>query len=108
MKHKNPFVDQSAFEGEDKPKPSEDEVLMAEAKQHTEVVEVKTHMITGMMVGLVLGLVVGSLLGAMSTGGGLGMLAGLVIGLCIHKKPKEENAEKMKNTTKEENTTQKE
>mgnify|MGYP003292120940 CR=1 FL=1 len=44
MKHKNPFIDESAFEGDDTPKKSEDEVLMDEAKQHTEVVEVKTYM----------------------------------------------------------------
>ena len=33
MKHKNPFIDESAFEGEDQPKKSEDEVLMEQAKQ---------------------------------------------------------------------------
>ena len=42
MKNKNPFIDESAFEGDDTPKKSEDEILMEEAKQHTEVVEVKT------------------------------------------------------------------
>ena len=42
MKHKNPFIDESAFEGEDTPKKSEDEVLMEEAKQNTEVKVVKT------------------------------------------------------------------
>ena len=44
IKYKNPFVDESAFEGDEGPKPSEDEVLMEEAKQHTPIVEVKTHM----------------------------------------------------------------
>ena len=33
IKYKNPFVDESAFEGDEGPKPSEDEVLMEEAKQ---------------------------------------------------------------------------
>ena len=52
IKYKNPFVDESAFEGDEGPKPSEDEVLMEEAKQHTQVVEVKTHMVPGMFIGL--------------------------------------------------------
>lgn len=88
IKYKNPFVDESAFEGDDTPKKSEDELLMEEAKKHTEVVEVKTHMVPGMIIGLVVGLTVGSFFGSMATGGGLGMLIGLTAGLCIHKKPK--------------------
>ena len=32
MKYKNPFVDESAFEGDEGPKKSEDEVLMEEAE----------------------------------------------------------------------------
>lgn len=88
IKYKNPFVDESAFEGDDTPKKSEDELLMEQAKQHTEVVEVKTHMVPGMLIGLAVGLLVGSFFGSMSTGGGLGMLIGLTAGLCIHKKPK--------------------
>ena len=89
IKYKNPFVDESAFEGDEGPKPSEDEVLMEEAKQHTPVVEVKTHMVPGMIIGLGVGAVVGSLMGKMQFGMGIGMLVGLIAGLCIHKKPKE-------------------
>ena len=57
IKYKNPFVDESAFEGDEGPKPSEDEVLMEEAKQHTPVVEVKTYMTLGMVIGLGVGAV---------------------------------------------------
>ena len=90
IKYKNPFVDESAFEGDEGPKPSEDEVLMEEAKQHTEVVEVKTYMALGMVIGLSVGAAFGSLLfGSMTTGMGIGMLVGLVAGTCIHKKPEE-------------------
>ena len=89
MKNKNPFIDESAFEGDDTPKKSEDEVLMEEAKKHTEVVEVKTYMSLGMVIGLAAGAVVGMLLGKMQFGAGLGMLVGLIVGLCFHKKPKE-------------------
>ena len=86
MKHKNPFIDESAFEGDDTPKKSEDEILLEEAKQHTEVVEVKTYMVPGMLIGVVVGAVVGMFLGKMQFGAGLGMLVGLIVGLCIHKK----------------------
>ena len=90
IKYKNPFVDESAFEGDEGPKPSEDEALMEEAKQHTEVVEVKTYMALGMVIGLSVGAAFGSLLfGSMTTGMGIGMLVGLVAGTCIHKKPEE-------------------
>jgi hypothetical protein len=58
MKYKNPFVDESAFEGDEGPKKSEDEVLMEEAKQHTEVQVVKTHMVSGMLIGVVAGALV--------------------------------------------------
>ena len=68
MKYKNPFVDESAFEGDEGPKKSEDEVLMEEAKQHTEVKVVRTYMTLGMLIGLA---------------------AGAVVGACIHKKDKE-------------------
>ena len=92
MKYKNPFVDESAFEGDEGPKKSEDEVLMDEAKQHTEVQVVETYMALGMVVGLAIGAAFGSLLlGKMTTGLGLGMLVGLVAGSCIHKKPKNES-----------------
>ena len=90
MKNKNPFIDESAFEGDDTPKKSEDEVLMEEAKKHTEVVEVKTYMMSGMIAGLVAGAVVGMLLGKMQFGAGIGMLIGLVAGLCFHKKPQQD------------------
>ena len=86
MKYKNPFIDESAFEGDDTPKKSEDEILMEEAKQHTEVVEVKTYMVPGMIAGLAAGAVVGSFFSMMQFGAGLGMLVGLIVGLCIHKK----------------------
>ena len=86
MKNKNPFIDESAFEGDDTPKKSEDEVLMEEAKKHTEVVEVKTYMMHGMCIGLAVGAVVGMSLGKMQFGAGIGMLIGLIAGLCIHKK----------------------
>ena len=89
MKNKNPFIDESAFEGDDTPKKSEDEILMEEAKQHTEVVEVKTYMSLGMGIGLGVGAVVGMFLGKMQFGAGIGMLIGLIAGLCIHKKPEE-------------------
>ena len=90
MKYKNPFVDESAFEGDEGPKKSEDEVLMEEAKQHTEVKVVRTYMTLGMLVGLAAGAVVGPLLfGKMTTGMGLGMLVGFVVGACFHKKEKE-------------------
>ena len=89
IKYKNPFVDESAFEGDEGPKPSEDEVLMEEAKQHTSVGEVKTYMMPGMIIGFGVGALVGSLLGKMQFGMGIGMLVGLIAGLCIHKKPKE-------------------
>ncbi|MBQ7786543.1 MAG: hypothetical protein IJ378_00055 [Alistipes sp.] len=90
IKYKNPFVDESAFEGDEGPKPSEDEVLMEEAKQNTEVVEVKTYMALGMVIGLCVGAAFGSLLfGSMTTGMGIGMLVGLVVGTCIHKKPED-------------------
>ena len=86
MKYKNPFIDESAFEGDDTPKKSEDEILMEEAKQHTEVVEVKTYMVPGMIAGLAAGAVGGSFFSMMQFGAGLGMLVGLIVGLCIHKK----------------------
>jgi hypothetical protein len=90
MKYKNPFVDESAFEGDEGPKKSEDEVLMEEAKQHTEVKVVRTYMTLGMLIGLAAGAVVGPLLfGKMTTGMGLGMLVGFVVGACFHKKDKE-------------------
>lgn len=89
MKNKNPFIDESAFEGDDTPKKSEDEILLEEAKQHTEVVEVKTYMSLGMVIGLAAGAVVGMFFGKMQFGAGLGMLVGLIAGLCIHKKPEE-------------------
>ena len=89
MKYKNPFVDESAFEGDEGPKKSEDEVLMEEAKQHTPFVEVKTYMVPGMIAGFALGAVVGSLFGKMQFGMGIGMLIGLLVGTCIHKKPKQ-------------------
>ena len=92
MKYKNPFVDESAFEGDEDPKKSEDEVLMDEAKQNTKVEVVETYMALGMVVGLAIGAAFGSLLfGKMTTGMGLGMLVGLVAGSCIHKKPKNES-----------------
>ena len=91
MKHKNPFIDESAFEGEDTPKKSEDEVLMDEAKQNTEVKVVRTYMALGMVIGLAVGAVIGQfLLGKATTGMGLGMLVGLVAGSCIHKKDEPE------------------
>ncbi|MBQ8543845.1 MAG: hypothetical protein IJ434_01615 [Alistipes sp.] len=86
MKNKNPFIDESAFEGDDTPKKSEDEILMEEAKQHTEVVEVKTYMSLGMVIGLAVGAVVGSFFGMFQFSMGIGMLIGLIAGLCIHKK----------------------
>ena len=90
MKNKNPFIDESAFEGDDTPKKSEDEVLMEEAKQHTQVVEVKTHMVPGMFIGLAAGALIGAVaFGKMQFGAGIGMLIGLIAGLCIHKKPHE-------------------
>lgn len=90
MKYKNPFVDESAFEGDEGPKKSEDEVLMEEAKQHTEVKVVRTYMTLGMLIGLAAGAVVGPLLfGKITTGMGLGMLVGFVVGACFHKKEKE-------------------
>lgn len=89
MKNKNPFIDESAFEGDDTPKKSEDEILMEEAKQHTEVVEVKTYMSLGMVIGLGAGAVVGMFFGKMQFGAGIGMLIGLIAGLCIHKKPQQ-------------------
>jgi hypothetical protein len=90
MKYKNPFVDESAFEGDEGPKKSEDEVLMEEAKQHTEVKVVRTYMTLGMLIGLAVGAVVGPLLfGKMTTGMGLGMLVGCVVGACFHKKENE-------------------
>lgn len=90
MKNKNPFIDESAFEGDDTPKKSEDEVLMEEAKQHTQVVEVKTYMVPGMIAGFAIGAAIGALFfDKMQFGAGLGMLVGLTAGLCIHKKPKE-------------------
>lgn len=92
MKLKNPFIDESALEGDDTPKKSEDEVLMEEAQKHTEVQVVETYMALGMVIGLAVGAAVGSLLfGRMTTGMGLGMLVGLVAGSCIHKKPKNES-----------------
>ena len=79
IKYKNPFVDESAFEGDEGPKPSEDEVLMEEAKQHTPVVEVKTYMTLGMVIGLGAGMLVKRLKGAILFGilftWGLGMVA---------------------------------
>ena len=92
MKLKNPFIYESALEGEDKPKPSEDEVLMEQAKQHTPIVEVKTYMALGMVIGLGVGAVVGALfMEKINVGMGIGMLVGLLVGTCIHKKPKNES-----------------
>ena len=92
IKYKNPFVDESAFEGDEGPKPSEDEVLMNEAKQHTEVQVVETYMALGMVMGLAIGAAFGSLLfGKMTTGMGICMLVGLIAGTCIHKKPRKES-----------------
>ena len=90
MKYKHPFVDESAFEGAEGPQKSEDEVLMEEAKQHTEVKVVRTYMTLGMLIGLAAGAVAGPLLfDKITTGMGLGMLVGFVVGSCIHKKDKE-------------------
>ena len=90
MKLKNPFIDESALEGDDSPKKSEDEQLMEEAKQHTEVVAA--------------GAAVGSLLlGKMSFGMGIGMLIGLIAGSCIHKKPKQQAAETIEQSAEREN-----
>lgn len=92
IKHKNPFVDESAFEGDEGPKKSEDEVLMEEAKQNTKVEVVETYMALGMVMGLAIGAAFGSLLfGKMTTGMGIGMLVGLIAGTCIHKKPRKES-----------------
>ena len=92
IKYKNPFVDESAFEGDEGSKKSEDEVLMEEAKQHTEVEVVETYMALGMVMGLAIGAAFGSLLfGKMTTGMGIGMLVGLIAGTCIHKKPRKES-----------------
>ena len=94
VKYKNPFVDESAFEGDEGPKKSEDEVLMEQARQHTEVKVVRTHMVAGMIIGFVVGALVGIFfLGKMNTGAGIGMLIGLIAGLCIHKKPEDVTAE---------------
>ena len=91
MKYKNPFVDESAFEGDEGPKKSEDEVLMEQAKQNTEVKVVRTYMSLGMVIGLAAGAVVGPLLfDKITTGMGLGMLVGFVVGACFHKKDKSE------------------
>ncbi len=91
VKFKNPFVDESAFEGDEGPKPSEDETLMEEAKQNTEVVVVKTYMVPGMIIGAAIGTTLSSLIvGRWQCGMAVGMLVGLIIGLCIHKKPKSE------------------
>lgn len=107
MKLKNPFVDQSALEGDDQPKPSEDEVLMEQAKLNTKVEVVETYMALGMVIGLAAGALLGPLLiGNITTGMGLGMLVGLVAGTCIHKKPKtteEASAENSEASPKEEN-----
>ena len=87
MKNKNPFIDESAFEGDDTPKKSEDEVLMEQAKQNTEVKVVKTYMTLGMVIGVAVGAVVGPFLfDKVTTGMGLGMLVGFVVGACFHKK----------------------
>ncbi len=91
IKYKNPFVDESAFEGDEGPKPSEDEVLMQQAQQHTEIKVVKTYMALGMVIGLAVGAVVGSLVGKLNFCMGIGMLIGLIAGTCIHKKTDEEN-----------------
>lgn len=97
MKHKNPFIDESAFEGEDKPTKSEDEVLMEQAKQNTEVKVVKTYMALGMVIGLAVGAVFGQfLLGKATTGMGMGMLVGLVAGACFHKKDEADQSEEKK------------
>lgn len=95
MKNKNPFIDESAFEGDDTPKKSEDEVLMEQAKQNTEVKVVRTYMSFGMVIGLAAGAVVGPLLfDKMTTGMGLGMLVGFVVGACFHKKDKSDEGAK--------------
>ena len=87
MKNKNPFIDESAFEGDDTPKKSEDEVLMEQAQQNTEVKVVKTYMTLGMVIGVAVGAVVGPFLfDKVTTGMGLGMLVGFVVGACFHKK----------------------
>ena len=104
MKLKNPFIDESALEGDDEPKKSEDEQLMEEAKQHTEVVVVETYMALGMVIGLAAGAAVGLLLlGKMSFGMGIGMLIGLIAGSCIHKKPKQQAAETIEQSAEREN-----
>ena len=91
MKNKNPFIDESAFEGDDTPKKSEDEVLMEQAKQNTEVKVVRTYMSLGLVIGLAAGAVFGPVLfGKITTGMGLGMLVGFVVGACFHKKDKSE------------------
>ena len=95
MKNKNPFIDESAFESDDTPKKSEDEVLMEQAKQNTEVKVVRTYMSLGMVIGLAAGAVVGPLLfDKMTTGMGLGLLVGFVVGACFHKKDKSDEGAK--------------
>jgi len=95
VKNKNPFIDESAFEGDDTPKKSEDEVLMEQAKQNAEVKVVRTYMSLGMVIGLAAGAVVGPLLfDKITTGMGLGMLVGFVVGACFHKKDKSDEGAK--------------
>lgn len=87
MKHKNPFIDQSALEGDDTPPKSEFETMTEQAEENTEVVTVESYMATGLSIGLALGATLGPLIfGNLGTGLGVGMLLGMFIGAAIKKK----------------------
>lgn len=88
MKHKNPFIDQSALEGEDTPPKSEFEIMTEQAEENTEVVTVESYMVRGIGIGVALGIALGpSIFGNTGTGLGIGMLLGMMVGAAIKKNP---------------------
>lgn len=96
MKHKNPFIDQSALEGDDTPVKSEYELMLEQAESNTEVKVVESHMITGVKTGAAAGIVLGTLVfGDPGTGLGVGMLLGMVVGASVRKTPRKEEDKQM-------------
>lgn len=88
MKHKNPFIDQSALEGDDTPPKSEFEIMTEQAEENTEVVTVESYMALGLVIGVAFGATLGPLIfGTLGTGLGIGMLLGMFVGAAIKKKP---------------------
>ncbi|MCM1533008.1 MAG: AtpZ/AtpI family protein [Ruminococcus flavefaciens] len=94
MRHKNPFIDQSALEGDDTPVKSEYEMMLEQAERHTEVEVAESHMVTGIVIGVAAGITLGTIVfGDTGTGLGVGMLIGMAAGASVRKRPRNDGNE---------------